>query len=394
MSQDVHNQYTGVLFNKDRQGITTPDAEASERLRPYLPVSYSAPYLPGLRVDDGHPILGQIAISSQMLVGVDKSGALVPAGMRSGNTGSSPGGAHATGAGYFALKYSANDVKWGVLHPLTGAVVTANAVAVIAAPSDAANSDVITFNDGTTYTVQTGDIAPAQSCNLFPGGIVKPLGVAIQNVWQYLGATVVSSTTNGILYTLNGVVPIKWRFHGYMHEMGTAIQTQYYLRLPYIGNDAKDLQAVCTALSMTFTHSDFARSFVHATGTQGASAGQLHVGCLVKASTAIGDAGHYAPWVAGTDGVDLIVGRCMAIEATYPPKDFLNRVKTLWDNSRLGGPLQQPSQAAVMMGGSQTGGIDWALNLSTDAALKAALDQGKTPDPKMYTYVYVMVDLA
>ena len=47
MPVDLNNQYTGKLFGQDRIGQTTPDLELSEPLKPWLPVPYPAPYLPG-----------------------------------------------------------------------------------------------------------------------------------------------------------------------------------------------------------------------------------------------------------------------------------------------------------------------------------------------------------
>jgi hypothetical protein len=393
MSQDIHGQLTGGFFGHDRIGHNTPDNEASETYRPYLPISYPAPWLPGLRVDDGHPVHGQVAISHQMLVGVDKSGALVPAGMVCGDTGTNA--SHATGAGYYAVKYSQTDVDFGVIHPFTGAAVTVGQVAFLAAPTDGVNTDVVTFPDGTTKSPSTPEITAAKACDLFPGGKAKPIGVAVRNVWQYLGGTKVSSTTNGILYTLDGMIPVKWKFQNYMHEMGTAIVSSIYLRLTWIGDNTTDLTTVASGLSITgYTQTNYGRSFVHFTGAKGTSAGQFHVGSLVKASEALGDAGHFAPFNTTSDKVDLAVGRVMGVQALYPAKDFLNRVRTLWDKSRLGGPLQDPNPASIMMGGSVTGGLPYPQNLGTDGLLKLALTQNKTPDAKMYTVVYVMVKFA
>ena len=85
MAIDVNGQFTGSLYGQDRIGQTTPDLESSEWLRPWIPVAYPAPYLPTLRQDQGHPKLAGIVIGSHMLVGQDKNGGLVPAGLFCGN---------------------------------------------------------------------------------------------------------------------------------------------------------------------------------------------------------------------------------------------------------------------------------------------------------------------
>src|SRR5271156_2745299 len=89
MSLDVNNNYRGTLYGRDRLGYTTPDADASEPLRPFLPVPYPAPWLPGRRLDEGHPVGAQVVISSHQIVGLDKSGALVPAGLIAGSQAAS-----------------------------------------------------------------------------------------------------------------------------------------------------------------------------------------------------------------------------------------------------------------------------------------------------------------
>jgi hypothetical protein len=394
MPFDVNNQFTGNLFGKDRIGHTTPDAEATETLRPWLPLSYPAPWLPTLRQDQGHPVLGSVVISSQHVVSQDKNGALIPAGFFCG-TGASNAG-HATGGGYCAVKYTAADV--GMAYNVqTGALVAvAGEVAIIGRPSDGVNGDVITFPDGSTYTIVAGDTTFAGTCDIIPGKIAKPIGVAVRNVFQYLGGVTVASATGGMNYTLDGVIPVKFRVLNYMHEMATAIQTSYVLRLPWIGVSLTDLASVATGLSITgYTQSDYSRSFVHFTGTKGVAAGQFHRGGLVVASDLNQgrDAGNYRPYNSSTDVIDQIVGRIIGVQEMFPIRDYLNRVRTLWDPSRLTGAVKDPNPASIMMGGSATAGIDYQLNLGTDGLFKRAIDQAKTPDPKMYTYIYVKINL-
>jgi hypothetical protein len=378
MAFDINNTYTGSLFGRDRIGHTTPDAEATECLRPWLPVPYPAPYLPAIRQDQGHPVLANVVLSSQQLVGQDKSGAFVPAGLFCGTQAT-----FSLGGAYCALKYGQSDVGFAY-NAITGNLVAAaGEVAVIASPSNGANGDVITFADGTTYTVTAGDVTAAKACNLFPKGRVKPIGLAIRNVFQYLGGVDVSSTTGGMLFTLNGVIPVKFKVHNYMHEMGTAIQTQMVIRLPWIGALTNTLSTLASGDSVSgYVQSNYGRSFVHFTGTPA-------FGELVQGSTQLGDAGNYSDW----DGVDVadVCGRIVGIQNTYPIRDFANRVRTLWDPSRLVGPIKDPNPASIQMGGSATGGIDYQLNLGTDGLFKKAYDQGKTLRAQYSTYVLVKV---
>ena len=103
---DVNNNYRGTFFGADRIGHTTPDPDASEPLRPFLPVQYPAPWLAGKRRDEGHPVGAQVVISAGQLVGLDKSGALVPAGMISGTQAASGFG---DTSGYWVSMWS---VSW------------------------------------------------------------------------------------------------------------------------------------------------------------------------------------------------------------------------------------------------------------------------------------------
>lgn len=378
MAFDINNNYQGNLLGRDRIGHTTPDAEATEVLRPWLPVPYPAPYLPTLRQDQGHPVLANVVLSSQQLVGQDVSGAFVPAGLFCGTQATK-----SLNGAYCALKYSASDVGFAY-NAITGnTVAAAGEVAVIAAPSDGADGDVITFPDGTTYTLQAGDAAAAKACSLFPGahGRVKPIGLAIRNVFQYIGGVDTSATSPTFTYTLNGVIPIKFKVHNYMHEMGTAIQTEMVIRLPWIGATPSTLASLAAGV-IGYVQSNYSRSFVHFTGTPA-------FGSMVMGSNLNSDAGNYTQW----DGVsvDDICGRVVGIQNMYPIRDYANRVRTLWDPSRLIGPIKDPNPSSIMMGGSATGGIDYQLNLGTDGVFKKAYDQGQTLRNEYSTYVLVKV---
>jgi hypothetical protein len=305
-------------------------------------------------------------------------------------------------AGYCVLKYSAADV--GFAHNALSGLLVASAgeVAVIASPSDGANGDVVTFSDGTTHTVTTGEIAAAKNCNLFDMGVAKPIGVTLRNVFQYVGGVTLIDTLGsdgstslcGMRYTLDGNIPMKFKVHNYMHEMGTAVQTQMVVRLPWIGANRTAIATLATGDGVVgYTQGDYSRSFVHFTGTKGAGDGKLAYGNLVVASRENGDAGHYAPYDSTKHGITDIAGRIIGIMNVYPIRDYANRVRTLWDPKRLVGPVKDPNPSSIMMGGSATGGIDYALNLGTDGIFKAALDQNKTIHAEYTTYVLVKVNL-
>jgi hypothetical protein len=186
---DVNGQYIGSMFGQDRIGQTTPDLESSEWLRPWLPVAYPAPYLPTLRQDQGHPKLASIVIGAHQLVGQDKNGALVPAGLFCGTQATK-----ANGGQYCVIAYSPFDVKFA-FNAQTGARVTAaGQYAVLAAPSDGVAGDQVTLPSGQVITIQAGDLAFALACDLFSTGKVCPIGCAVRNVYQYIGGLASTSS--------------------------------------------------------------------------------------------------------------------------------------------------------------------------------------------------------
>jgi hypothetical protein len=111
-----------------------------------------------------------------MLVGLDKSGGLIPAGLLAGTTAAS---AFGDTNGYVLVKYGADDVGIAI-NPQTGAkVAAAGEYALIAAPE---NADTDTVVDGVAVTA--GDITFAQACDLIPGGGGRAIGYAIRNVFS------------------------------------------------------------------------------------------------------------------------------------------------------------------------------------------------------------------
>lgn len=486
MSLDINNNYRGTLYGRDRLGYTTPDADASEPLRPFLPVPYPAPWLPGRRLDEGHPVGAQVVISSHQIVGLDKSGALVPAGMLSGTqvssqidtvahaagntvaaasgvvtlvlpdanntyTGVNAGGAtlHNYAAGdtitilgstltgldgsyvvvsaafatatwtvvinapvanqsateipaaatirnyrglYCAVQYGQNDVGFARNVATGNPVAAAGEYEVIAAPSDAVAGDIIVFPNGNVITVQSGDVTFALACNVIPSGVSRPIGYAVRNVFQFLGGVNLLSTTGGVFYSLESMVPIQFRIHNYMHEMGTAIQTHFVLRMPWIGASPTALQSFATADSISgYVQTDFGRSFVHATGGVAGNPSSLNGLSIVPSRLGSGyDAGNFSFYNSGINGFDEICGRVIGVESLYPIRDFANRVRTQFERATEAvGPFTTKTPSIGQLGGSATRGMDYMVNLTNDGILRLASDQNKTIRPEYATYVYV-----
>lgn len=493
MSLDINNNYRGTLYGRDRLGYTTPDADASEPLRPFLPVPYPAPWLPGRRLDEGHPVGAQVVISSHQLVGLDKSGALVPAGLLGGTQNSSliaslnhnAANTYAGAAGvvtlvftdaqttfsgnvagnstvaataaksnfaagdtitvlgttvsgldgayvllsatrvagtswtltfansavtasateipaattirdyqgcYCAVQYGQNDVGFARNVATGNPVAAAGEYEVIAAPSDAVAGDIIVFPDGNVITVQSADVTFALACNVIPNSVARPIGYAVRNVFQFLGGVNLVSTTGGIFYTLESMVPIQFRVHNYMHEMGTAIQTHFVLRMPWIGATPTSLQSFANSDGISgYVQTDFGRSFVHATGGVAGNPYALNGLSIVPSRLGSGaDAGNFSFYNANVNGFDEICGRVIGVESLYPIRDFANRVRTQFERATEAvGPFTTKTPSIGQLGGSATRGMDYMVNLTNDGILRLASDQNKTIRPEYATYVYV-----
>lgn len=495
MSFDINNNYRGTLYGRDRLGYTTPDADASEPLRPFLPVPYPAPWLPGRRLDEGHPVGAQVVISSHQLVGLDKSGALVPAGLLSGTQGSSligtfsassvtgssavlssgvttlviadgditysgnsvgtnvangnvpanagfaagdtitilgvttdtglngsyvllsavrgsgiwtltfAGGASTTADAhlesatirdyqglYCAVQYGQNDVGFARNVATGNPVAAAGEYEVLAAPSDGVAGDIIVFPDGNVITVSGPDVTFAKSCNVIPNSVARPIGYAVRNVFQFLGGVNLISATNGVFYTLESMVPLQFRVHNYMHEMGTAIQTHFVLRMPWIGATPTSLQGYATQDGISgYVQTDFGRSFVHCTGGTAGNPYALNGLSVVPSRLGSGtDAGNYSFYNANLNGFDEICGRVIGVESLYPIRDFANRVRTQFERATEAvGPFTTKTPSIGQLGGSATRGMDYMVNLTNDGILRLASDQNKTIRPEYATYVYI-----
>lgn len=385
----INNQYVNNQYGKDRLGMTTPQPDLCDPLQPWLNVPYPAPWLPIRRRDEGHPVAAGVVLSDGYLVGLDKSGALIPAGLKSGQTAASASG---DTSNWCLVKYGADDVGM-TINPKTGAVVAAaGEYVLLAAPVNASANQVI---DGITVTAN--DIAFASACNLIPGGVTRPIGFCVRNVFQYLGGVDINSTTNGIDYKLNTMNPRGYRVHNYTHEPGTTIKTHFAIRVPWVGKSPAWLDTLASNLSITgYAQTDFARSFVHFTGDLGNAVGKLFPGCAVVASDqfSFGDSGHYAPYDSTKHGFDQIVGKVIGIEKMYPIRDYADRVRTQFERAQtFVGPFRDNNPNQMLMGGSATRGMDYALNLSTNGLFRACIDQGKTPSDEMGTYVDIHVRL-
>jgi hypothetical protein len=469
--QDINGVFTGTLLNHDRMPQTTPDLESSEWLRPWLPVAYPAPYLPTLRQIQDHPSMANIVLGAHQLVGQDKNGGLVPAGLFCGTQAPSKalvitnatieGGTgtllstkaaqlvqgekitiagltavtalngtftvSSVGAGEFTvevaaadhvaaaeaagtaslvsagqyciLSYSPFDIKFAY-NAQTGVKVAAYGErAVLAVPSDAAVGDQVTLPSGMVVTITQNDINFASTCDLFDAGKVRPIGVAVRNVYQYIGGVLkdknVSTTnsTTGLNYVLDGNVPVLFTILNYMHEMGTAIQTQFVLKLPWIGATPTTLTTLTAADGVTGYIQGIGRSFTHFTGGRGGANGQFSYGTAVVASNAGSgtDAGNYAPFNPSIHSPGDIVGRVIGIR-NQNPVGFMNRVRTQFDRPGAG-PMTDPNPMVGRMGGSATRGIPVSVNLTTDGAFIYATDQKKTLHPEYSTEIIVRVNL-
>jgi hypothetical protein len=471
MSFDINNQFTGSLYGQDRIGQTTPDLESSEWIRPWLPVAYPAPYLPTLRQDQGHPKLASIVIGAHQIVGQDKNGGLVPAGLFCGtqplsksfvitnsqieggtgilqSTASAnlaigqvvtlsglthapnlngtftvvtksateftvdvpaadvAAGAEGAGQGilaapgqYCIIAYGPSDVKFAYNPQTSAKVASIGEYAVLAAPADAAAGDQITLPSGVVITIKAADITFAQACDLFATGKSRPIGCAVRNVYQYIGGVLVgtnlsaTSSATGINYVLDGVVPLHFTVLNYMHEMGTAIQTQFVLKTPWIGATPTTLQTLANGDGITGYVQGIGRSFTHFTGARGAANGNFSYGTPVVASSAGNgtDAGNFAPYNPLIHTPGDIIGRVIGIQ-NLNPVGFLNRVRTQFDRPMVG-PMVDPNPAAIRMGGSATRGLPYHISVTTDAAFVYAVDQSKTLHPEYSTHVIVRVNL-
>jgi len=382
---DVNNQYTGTFFGKDRIGFTTPDAEGSEILRPFLPVPYPAPWLPIRRRDEGHPVGAGVVLSSNYVVGLDSSGALIPAGLRSGPTGN--------GGPAQYLQYGPDDVGF-TYNPITGVpVASATETALIACASDASTSAGITVN-GIVFT--GAQVTAALACTLVAGGISRPIGYVIRNVFQFLGGVNVTSTTGGMQYTIDSMNPAKARVTNYMHEPGTAVQTSAVLRMPWIGATPSTLQTLATAAGLStsqYQQDAWSQSFLHMCGTKGASVGQFFPGCSVVPGDQNGaaDSGHFIPYDSTKHSFDQICGRVIGVESMYPIHGYADRVRTQFDRAQnFVGPFTESHPTQMMMGGSATKGLDYQINISTKGLLRSLLLAGVTNIPaEAATYAWI-----
>jgi hypothetical protein len=392
--QDINGQYYGSMLGQDRIGQTTPDLESSDWLKPFIPVSYPAPYLPTLRQDQGHPKLANIVLGSHMLVGQDKNGGLVPAGYFCGTQA-----AKASGGQYCVISYSVYDIAW-TWNPQTSLrVAAAGEFVILAAPSDGAAGDTVTLPNGTVITVTTGTLAFALACDLFTTGKVRPIGTVLRNAYQYLGGvlvgvnTLATVSTHGINYNLDGMNPINFPVLNYKHEMGIPFQTQNVLKLPWIGATPTTLTTLTNTDGVVGYNQLFGRSFTHFTGALGSAAGQFGFGSAVVASSAGNgtDAGNFAPYNAAVHTPSDIIGRVIAMQ-NVNPVGFANRVRTLFDRPMVG-PMVDPNPAAIRMGGSATRGIPYHISVTTDVAYAFAIDQNKTLHPEYSTQVFVRINL-
>ena len=386
MAFDINNNYTGTFYGKDRLGFTTPSPDASDALRPWLVNPYPAPWLPRKRRDEGHPVGANVVLSDGHVCGLDKSGALIPAGLISGTQAASGAG------GQFCIViYSQDDVGFTYNVQTGGLVANAGEYALIAAPGNAVAGTVV---EG--VAINANDIAFAKACNVVPGGTARGIGYIVRNVFQYLGGVQLVDTNGGMNYILLPSQPTAFRVHNYMHEPGTAVQTKYVLRLPWVGATPDTITTLAATDGVVgFTGmTDFAKSFVHFTGTAGNAEGNLFPGCLVVPSIGNGyrDAGCYAPFDPNVHTIDNVIGKVIGVETMIPIRDYADRVRTQFDRANsFVGPFKDSNPSSLMLGGSATRGMDYQISLATNGIFRLAKDQGKTLHNEYGTYVYVHV---
>src|SRR5208337_1743701 len=229
-------------------------------------------------------------------------------------------------------------------------------------------------------------------CNVIPNSVARPIGYAVRNVFQFLGGVNLISATNGVFYTLESMVPLQFRVHNYMHEMGTAIQTHFVLRMPWIGASPTSLQGYATQDGISgYVQTDFGRSFVHCTGGTAGNPYALNGLSVVPSRLGSGtDAGNYSFYNSAVNGFDEICGRVIGVESLYPIRDFANRVRTQFERATEAvGPFTTKTPSIGQLGGSATRGMDYMVNLTNDGILRLASDQNKTIRPEYATYVYI-----
>jgi hypothetical protein len=390
---DQFNDFRGTTYGVDRRGHTTPSPDACDEFRPFMPVPYPAAWLPIRRRAEGHPVAAGVVLSEGYLIGVDKSGALIPAGYTCGDMGTK-----ANGGQYCVIVYSQYDVGT-VTNPQTGLKVqAAGEHVVLAAPTDGVAGDQVTLPDGIVVTISAGDVTWAHACTLIPGGKAKAVGFAVRDVFVYIGGIQITDPTlaGGIKYLLLTQRPDQMQVTNYMHEMGTCIQTRFVLRLPWIGATPSTLTSLAaTDGVLGYVQTDYSRSFVHFTGAQGNVKGTFYLGCAVVPNTKSNgsDAGHYAPYDPAVNEADDICGRVMGVELMYPIIDYANRVRTQYERAtEFVGPRMDPNPVTFQMGGSATKGMDYAISITTNGLFQLALGQQKPVHNEYATYVLVHVN--
>jgi len=277
---------------------------------------------------------------------------------------------------------------------LTGTVAAQGGVGftnqiILTGPVDAT---VAGTNAVAITNIALDDIGTASTAITYAYGICRPIGCAVRNVYQYIGGVNVganvtafaTTSATGINYVLDGVVPVGFIVMNYMHEMGTAIQTQFVLKLPWIGATPTTLTTLASNDGVVGYVQAFGRTFTHFTGS-GFAPGTGIAACSGA------DAGNFTLYNPAIHTPMDIVGRVLDVQ-NLVPVGFLNRVRTLFDRPMVG-PMVDPNPAAIRMGGSATGGIPYHISVTTDAIFKRAYDQGKQLHPEYSTHVIVRVNL-
>ena len=179
----------------DRMGRVTPNVEYSHSERPHFE-SFAAPWLPVQRYDYEYEYY--IVISAGKVVGEDRNGHLVPAGLRK---------AWNIASGSTALSYTATDVAQNVIDLTTGAVVT-GAVSYTQAQL-------------TQALKERGLIKADEQAMDF---ISKPIGIASYNYWKAAG--------------LDHYDPNTLFQHNFRPQALTAVTCDYCITVPVVPRQA------------------------------------------------------------------------------------------------------------------------------------------------------------
>lgn len=197
------NNYVANHKQWDHVGSITPDIEISEGIRPAEEFK-PAGWLPVQRYDKHYE--EWFVVSAGKVVALDKTGRVVPAGLKI---------ALAVGSGD-VLTYTQDDVDNKVVDLTTGIAVTA-ATGYTRAELDTAMTNL-------------GLISSSEAPEDF---ISAPIGLAPYNYWQWAGG--------------DGFNPAQYRNHNHNLQHQVAVLCDFYIELPLVPGVVDTAEALATA---------------------------------------------------------------------------------------------------------------------------------------------------